>query len=286
VPGEFTRELIHACAYKDPAILRGRRVLIIGGGNTGCDIAVDAAQQAATVWHSTRRGYWYAPKYVVGRPADQVNAGTLKWRLPLWLRQWVFQRVLRLAVGDMTRYGLPTPDHRPFESHPIVNSQLAYYLGHGRITAVPDVARFDGPAVELSDGRRIEPDLVITATGYKPRFEFLAPELLDTDEDGRPDLHLNAFARRHPTLAVVGLLQADVGLFPMVHWQSVAVARWLRLRATDPVRAAAVQRREAARPIKSWVRPRMLPTERHWFEVSSMNYLRVLDDLLKRLERA
>ena len=286
VPGEFTRELIHACAYKDPAILRGRKVLIIGGGNTGCDIAVDAAQQAATVWHSTRRGYWYAPKYVFGRPADQVNAGTLKWRLPLRLRQWIFQRVLRLVVGDMTRYGVPTPDHRPFESHPIVNSQLAYYLGHGRITAVPDVARFDGPAVELSDGRWIEPDLVITATGYQPRFEFLAPELLDIDEDGRPDLHLHAFARRHPTLAVVGMLQPDAGLFPLVHWQSVAVARWLRLRATDPVRAAAVQRKEAGRPLKTWARPGTLPTERHWFEVSGTNYLRVLDDLLKRLEPA
>ena len=65
--------MIHASAYKDPAQLRGRKVLVIGGGNTGCDIAVEAAQQAAAVWHSTRRGYWYAPKYVFGRPADQVN---------------------------------------------------------------------------------------------------------------------------------------------------------------------------------------------------------------------
>jgi cation diffusion facilitator CzcD-associated flavoprotein CzcO len=286
VPGEFTRELIHASVYKDPAMLRGRKVLIIGGGNTGCDIAVDAAQHAGTVWHSTRRGYWYAPKYVFGRPADQVNAGTLRHRLPLRLRQWIFQRVLRLTVGDMRRYGLPAPDHRPYESHPIVNSQLLYYLGHGRITPVPDVARFEGNRVALADGRHIEPDLVITATGYQPRFEFLAPELLDVDADGRPDLHLHAFARRHPTLAVVGLIQADFGLFPIAHWQSVAVARWLRLRSADPKRAAALQQRESARPIRSWARSEVVPTARHWFEVSSTHYLRAVADLLRQMEPA
>jgi hypothetical protein len=215
-----------------------------------------------------------------------VNALMQRWRLPLRMRQWLVQRTLRLTVGDTTRYGLPAPDHRPFESHPVVNSQLLYYLGHGRITPVPDVVRFNGGTVELADGRGIDPDLVITATGYLPRFEFLAPEVLDTDAEGRPDLHMHAFARRHPTLAVVGLLQGDAGLFPLAHWQSVAVARWLRLRLTDPDRAAAVQQHEATRSVRSWSRRRMVPSTRHWFEVSYISYLRALDDLLRRLETA
>jgi cation diffusion facilitator CzcD-associated flavoprotein CzcO len=282
----YRGQIIHASAYKDPAQLRGRKVLVIGGGNTGCDIAVEAAQQATTVWHSTRRGYWYAPKYVFGRPADQVNDRMLQLRLPLRLRQWLYHRTLRLTVGDVTRFGLPVPDHRPYESHPVVNSQLVYYLGHGRITAVPDVTRLEGSTVELADGRRVEPDLIITATGYLPRFEFLAPELLESDEDGKPDLHLHAFARKHPTLAVVGLLQADAGLFPLAHWQSVAVARWLRLRVSDPVRAAAVQQKESARPLRSWTRLKVVPSSRHWFEVSHTSYLRALEDLLKQMEPA
>ncbi|GAA3340311.1 NAD(P)-binding domain-containing protein [Amorphoplanes nipponensis] len=283
---KYRGQVIHASAYKDPAQLRGRKVLVVGGGNTGCDIAVEAAQQASTVWHSTRRGYWYAPKYVFGRPADQVNDKMLQLRLPLRLRQWIFRRTLRLTVGDLTRYGLPAPDHRPYESHPVVNSQLVYYLGHGRITPVPDVTRLEGTVVELADGRRVEPDLVITATGYLPRFEFLAPELLDIDADGKPDLHLHAFARKHPTLAVIGLVQADAGLFPLAHWQSVAVARWLRLRLSDPVRAAAVQQRESARPLRSWTRLRVVPSSRHWFEVSHTHYLRTLEDLLHQMEPA
>jgi thioredoxin reductase len=282
----FRGQVIHASAYKDPAQLRGRKVLVVGGGNTGCDIAVEAAQQATTVWHSTRRGYWYAPKFVFGRPADQLNALMFKLRLPLRLRQWLYHHTVKLTVGDVTRFGLPAPDHRPYETHPIVNSQLVYYAGHGRITPVPDVARFAAAVVELADGRRVDPDLVIMATGYLPRFEFLAPELLDEDADGRPDLHLHAFARRHPTLAVVGLVQADAGLFPLAHWQSVAVAKWLRLHENDPARAAKVQRRESTRPTTSWTRRHVLPSSRHWFEVDNTRYLRMLDDLMTELEPA
>jgi thioredoxin reductase len=286
LPGEFRGQVMHSAAYKDPATLRNRKVLVIGGGNTGCDLAVEAAQQATTVWHSTRRGYFYAPKYLFGRPADQVNDRLLKWRLPLRLRQWLIRRTLALTTGDLTRYGLEKPDHRPLESHPIVNSQLPYYLGHGRIQPVPDVVELDGAAAVLADGRRIEPDLVITATGYRPRFEFLAPELLDIDDDGRPDLHLHAFARKHPTLAVVGLLQADAGLFPLAHWQSVAIARWLRLRTTDPARAAAVQQKESTRPVPSWSRRQVVPTRRHWFEVDHVDYLKAVAGLLHEMEPA
>ena len=70
-------------------------MLVVGAGNTGCDIAVEAAQQAARCWHSSRRGYWYAPKYIAGRPADQVNDLLLALRLPLRLRQWAIAAVLR-----------------------------------------------------------------------------------------------------------------------------------------------------------------------------------------------
>jgi thioredoxin reductase len=282
IPGDFRGEVIHSAQYKDPAQLRGRKVLVIGGGNTGCDIAVEAAQQASTVWHSTRRGYWHAPEYVLGRPFDQITAR----RLPLRVRQWFYRRAVTLTSGDLTRHGLPAPDHQPYESHPVVNSRLPYYLGLGRITPVPDVTAFDGASAVLADGRRVEPELVITATGYRPRFEFLAPELLDIAEDGRPDLHLHAFARRHPTLAVVGLVQAGFGLFPLAHWQSVAVARWLRLRVTDPERATAVQRKESTRPVASWSRRRVVPTPRHWFEVDHVQYLRAVEGLLREMEAA
>ncbi|MBO4210103.1 flavin-containing monooxygenase [Micromonospora echinofusca] len=279
----FRGEIMHASSYKDAKQLRDRRVLVVGAGNTGCDIAVEAAQQARTCWHSTRRGYWYAPKYVLGRPADQVNDRALALRLPLWLRQWLFHRLLRLTVGDLTRFGLPKPDHKVYETHPIANSQLVYYVGHGRIDPLPDVARFHGYGVELTDGREVEPDLVIFATGYLPRFEFLDPGILGDDGSGRPTLHLNAFPRRYPTLAVVGLVQPDSGIFPIAHWQSVLIARLLRLRQDAPQRATAFAAKVDAGAGERYS-GRVKDSSRHWFEVGHVDYLRAVQRALNELE--
>lgn len=279
-------EVVHAREVKDASSLRDRRVLIIGAGNTGCDLAVEAAQWAAGCWHSSRRGYWYVPKYLAGRPVDQINELVQALRLPARLRQWLFHRTLRLAVGDLRRFGLRRPDHRIYETHPIINGTLVHHLGHGRITPVPDVARFHPRSVELVDGARLEPDLVVLATGHLPRFDFADPELLDVDEQGRPHLHLHMFSRRHPTLAVAGLLQPDGGLFPLVHWQSVLIARWLRLRETDPARAASSWSRLAAADRGRAIDVRVTDSSRHWFEVGRVRYLRLLQRALDDLEVA
>lgn len=279
----YSGEVLHASAFSDPASLRGRKVLVVGAGNTGCDIAVEAAQRAAACWHSSRRGYWHLPKYLLGRPVDQVNELVSALRLPLRVRQWLFARTLRLAVGDLTRFGLPAPDHRVYETHPLVNSQLVYYLGHGRITPVPDVARFHPDAVELADGSTIQPDLVLLATGYLPRFEFLDPQLLDLDQHGRPHLYLHAFSR-HPTLAVAGLLQPDSGVFRLVHWQTVAIARWLRLRLVAPDRTAGFWGRLGRTGRGPWTAARTRDSTRHWFEVDHVRYQRALQRTLDGLE--
>ena len=280
----YRGEVIHASAYKDAAQLRGRRVLVIGGGNTGCDIAVEAAQQAARCWHSTRRGYWYTPKYLYGRPADQVNDQTRLLRLPLRLRQRLFQRLLRRTVGELSRFGLPRPDHKVGETHPIANSQLVYYIGHGGIVPVPDVTRFERTSVLLADGRSIEPDLVVLATGYLPRFEFLAPKLLDVDSAGRPHLHLHAFAPGHPTLFVAGLLQPDSGLFSLVHWQTVVMAQWLRLRDAAPERANTVWSGAISSAPARLSGVKVKDSTRHWFEIDHVLYLRALQKALSQME--
>ncbi|WP_326552717.1 flavin-containing monooxygenase [Micromonospora sp. NBC_01813] len=283
---DFTGQVVHASAYHDATQLRGRRVLVIGGGNTGCDIAVEAGQQASHCWHSTRRGYWYTPKYVLGRPSDQVNARLLAMRLPLVLRRWIYQRMLRLTVGDLTRFGMRAPDHQVFESHPIVNSQLVYHVGHGTVRPVPDVARFRRHGVELADGSEIDPDLVVLATGYQPRFDFLDPRLLGAGPDGRPQLYLHAFAREHPTLSVVGLPQPDSGIFPLIHWQSVVVARWLRTRMADPGATATLAARIQAEAGRHWHDGKVSGSLRHQFEVSQLTYLRALQSAMDSLEVA
>ncbi len=281
---DFRGTVLHASGYTDPAQLRGRKVLVVGAGNTGCDLAVEAAQAATACWHSARRGYWYLPRYLFGRPTDQVDVRAQALRLPLWLRRWLLRRVLALSVGDLTRFGLPAPDHRIFETHPIVNSQLVHHLGHGGITPLPDVAHFGRHDVTLVDGRVVDPDLVILATGYLPRFEFLRPDLLDADEAGRPQLRWHIFPPGHPTLAVVGLPQPDTNRFACAHWQSVLVANWLRVLDAAPERAREFWGRHRADDGRRYHAARLADSSRHWFEINHLVYLRALERALNELE--
>jgi len=282
----FTGEILHSAQYKGPEVLRNRTVLIVGAGNTGCDLAVEAANNADQVWHSTRRGYWYAPKYVLGRPSDQVADFWLGVRAPLKLRQWLFKAALRATVGDLTRYGLPRPDHEPFETHPIVNSQLVYHVGHGDITPKPDVAAFDGAEVRFVDGTAARPDLVRLATGYLPKFGFLDPDHLNWT-DGRPWLYQHIFTPKHESLFVAGLIQPDSGQFTLAHWQTVAIAAYLRARREAPRRAHDFRGRVRSESGQSYTGgASYADSTRHQFEVAHQEYLRGLERTINGLSGA
>ena len=132
-PGEFTGEEIHSREYRSPDFFRDRRVLIVGAGNSGCDIACDAAKAASGAALSVRRGYWFVPKHMFGKPSDVFAHGGP--RLPLRFEQMMLAGALKLLVGDLTNYGLPKPDHRVLESHPIMNTQVLHYIGQGDLVA-------------------------------------------------------------------------------------------------------------------------------------------------------
>ena len=100
-PGEFTGATLHSSEYKTPDALEGKRVLVVGAGNSGCDIAAESAQHATRTLLSTRRGYYYMPKYFFGRPVDQVGERLLDLGFPLALRRVVGRLTYRMAVGDL-----------------------------------------------------------------------------------------------------------------------------------------------------------------------------------------
>ena len=116
----------------------GKRVVVLGMGNSAMDIAVEATQTAERVFLAARRGAWIVPKYVFGRPLDQF---VTKARVPLAVRQRFMETTLRAAVGTMERYGLPKPDHRPLEAHPTISDTILTRLTHGDITPKPNIAR-------------------------------------------------------------------------------------------------------------------------------------------------
>jgi cation diffusion facilitator CzcD-associated flavoprotein CzcO len=168
-PGEFTGEYIHSKQYRNPDQLRDKRVLVIGGGNSACDVASEAARVGRSAAISIRHGYWFLPKTLLGKPLVEV----VPWWTPVWAQRLLLRVMLRVIVGRYEAYGLPKPDHRIFEKHPTLNSELLHYIRHGRITPRPDIRRFDGRAVEFVDGSRQEFDMVVAATGFHVSFPFL-----------------------------------------------------------------------------------------------------------------
>jgi hypothetical protein len=202
--GSFSGRLMHAADYKDPAIFEDRRVLIVGAGNSGCDIVVDAVHRARFVGLSVRRGYHFVPKYIFGRPADTVG-GRIK--LPFPLKQRLDKVLLRCFTGNPQRFGFPRPDHDLYESHPIVNSLVLHHLGHGDIILFKDVARLDGETVVFRDDTRRDFDLVLTATGYKLHYPFIDRRHLNW-QGTAPHLYLNAFHPDYDNLFVAGLVEA------------------------------------------------------------------------------
>jgi len=281
VPGTFAGELIHSSAYRSPDLLRGRRVLVVGGGNSGCDVAVDAATHAAHAAISLRRGYHFIPKHILGRPADVfAHMGP---PLPGWLERPLLQALLRLLTGDLTRLGLPAPDHRIFETHPILNGAILERLAHGDLVVRPDVERFDESRVVFRDGRAEEYDLVILATGYRRGVPFLGPDVLPDDDVS--ELFLNMFHDRFPQLMVIGHFTTDAGAFPLLDRQSELVARVLAARRKGSPGAGALARAQRGTRPDFTRGVRYKPVSRMANYVSSRPYERYLGRLIGEICR-
>ena len=233
--GRFAGELLHTSAYKSADLFKHKRVLIVGAGNSGCDIAVDAVHQARSVDISVRRGYYFVPKYVFGKPADSVGG---KITLPPWLKQKIDSTILKWFTGDPVRFGFPRPTYKMYESHPVVNSLILYHIGHGDVGVRADIARLDGNTVHFKDGSTGDYDLILAATGYKLHYPFLDHALLNW-QGMAPSLYLNIFAPRFDRLAVLGMVEASGLGWQGRYEQAELVARHFKgLDAGSPAAAA------------------------------------------------
>lgn len=238
IPGEFTGEIMHSCRYKTPEIFDGKRVLVVGGGNSGCDIVVDAVHRAAQVDLSVRRGYHFVPKYVFGKPADSIGGSftlpnKIKQKFDSWLLNTFF-------VINPQRLGFPKPDHKLYESHPIVNTLVLYHLGHGDIRIQKDVASFEGKTVHFKDGSSKEYDMVMMATGYKLNYPFIDRSHLNWPEDEKsPQLYLNIFTPHHKNLFVLGMVEATGLGWEGRNKQAELVAHYIKTSLEKPGQADA-----------------------------------------------
>ncbi|MDJ1178465.1 NAD(P)-binding domain-containing protein [Roseofilum sp. BLCC_M91] len=171
--GKLNAEMIHSKDYKNPDQLRGKRVLVIGGGNSGCDIAAEAARVAEKSFLSLRDSVWFIPKTFAGIPV--VNL--VQWWMPEWVQRAMAHTIINFTFGPHKHYDLPKPNHRLFSKHPTINNEVPYYIKQGKIIPKPGIDHFHDSTVEFIDGSSENIDLIVCATGYHLAYPFLPPEL-------------------------------------------------------------------------------------------------------------
>ncbi|MCH8542040.1 MAG: NAD(P)-binding domain-containing protein [Alcanivorax sp.] len=246
LPGEFAGRLMHASEYRTPSVFDGKRVLVVGCGNSGADIAVDAVHHASKVDLSVRRGYYFLPKFLLGKPTDTLGG---KLKLPRRVKQWLDGLMIRTVMGKPSQYGLPDPDYRMYESHPVMNSLILHHLGHGDIHARRDIAQIDGHTVTFTDGEQADYDLILMATGYKLHYPFIDRDELNWPRTaGAPQLYLNVFHPEYDNLFMMGMIEAAGLGWEGRNEQAELVALYIRqLAAGAPsaLKLKEIKRREA-----------------------------------------
>ena len=204
----FKGQIIHSRDHSRGEQLTGRKVLVVGGGNSGVDLACDAAAFASHASWSIRRGYWFWPKLVFGRPMfDFLQGGAALPKGYPDVSTMSRDELLEILVGtlgDPASYGLPQPVAPPSRSRPIINEQALHYIAHGRLDVRPDIAEILPGGVRFVDGSEADYDHLIFATGYRIDIPWMRPNLLDHPAD-KPMFHLGTFAHSTPGLYAVGM---------------------------------------------------------------------------------
>jgi dimethylaniline monooxygenase (N-oxide forming) len=271
---------LHSHDYKgdDPVFFRDRSVVVLGMGNSAMDIAVEASFAARNTYLAARRGAYVIPKYLFGRPLDTLGVSP---RIPFELRRRAQEKLLRLAVGDMERYGLPRPDHRFGEAHPTISDDALSRIAHGEITPKPNIAELGERTVRFTDGSEVEADIVVYCTGYKVTFPFLDPQLI-----AAPDNDLPLFRRVfHPDVAgiyFVGLLQPLGAVMPLAELQSEWICDHLAGRYRLPPDAELRADVEAERTAMF---KRYVASKRHTMQVDFDDYVLAAQRERRRGER-
>ncbi|MGZ4196698.1 MAG: flavin-containing monooxygenase [Solirubrobacteraceae bacterium] len=276
-PGEFNGKQMHAHYYVDNEDFRDKNVLVVGIGNSAMDIAVESSFVARNTFLSSRRGAYILPKYLFGRPLDQIGVNAMTGRLPWGFRQAILSTMYRLGVGKVQDYGLPEPDHKLGDAHPTISADFLNRIAHGEMTWKPNLSRLDGDRVVFEDGSAEPIDIIVYCTGYKVTFPFFDEDFISAPDNDLP-LFRRVFKPGIDNLAFIGLLQPLGAIMPLAEAQGKWLASYLRGEYRLPSLAAmeADIRAERDRMFRRYV-----ASKRHTMQVDFDNYLYELGKELK-----
>ncbi|MBV9915599.1 MAG: NAD(P)-binding domain-containing protein [Solirubrobacterales bacterium] len=276
-PGQFEGQQMHAHFYVENSGFQDKNVLVVGIGNSAMDIAVEASFVARKTFISSRRGAYILPKYLFGRPLDQIGVNGLTPVLPFRFRRTILQTLYRIGVGRVQDYGLPEPDHKIGEAHPTISADFLNRIAHGEMTWKPNVAGLEGEQVRFEDGSAEPVDVIVWCTGYKVSFPFFDAEFISAPDNDLP-LYRRVFKPGLDNLAFIALLQPLGATMPLAEAQGRWFAAYLRGEYHLPPQAEmeADMHRERAKMFKRYV-----ASKRHTMQVDFDNYLYELRKELK-----
>ncbi|MCC5854504.1 MAG: NAD(P)-binding domain-containing protein [Idiomarina sp.] len=276
IAGNFSGHYMHSHDFKRVTDdWRGKRVLVIGAGNSACDVAVEASCIADCVHMSLRSPQWFIPKFLFGQPTDVLGSKMPRW-LPRGLRQRLFTWLLKLMQGDYAKtYGLPRPTTSVLSHHPTINSEVLDFIRHGRIVPKPGVSQYVGESVEFVDGSAASYDIIVACTGFRTVFPFLSKELFDVEEAEKIPLYLRMMHPEHKQLYFVGLFQPLGCIWPLADYQAKLAVQEILGRYQRPEDMQAAIAEELANP--------HLPFESGTRHAAEVDYHAFRDDLKRAL---
>lgn len=280
---EFAGDFIHSKQYRYRHGYKGKKVLVVGVGNSGSQIAVDVSHDADMTFLSLRRGVYVLPHYMFGIRMDKVmgclNDWWVKKALPYPLHGLLFTGMYKLLIAKRKQMGMPKPDHLMMSSLPTLSENFANRIGDGKLKIVPEVVSIDGHTVHLSDGTSIEVDSIVYSTGYQTDFPFLDQDILNV-KDNRVPLYQRIFKPEVNNIAFIGLFQAVTwGFLDMMERQAEVVADYFAGNYSLPSQEEQQQSIDQDQKV---VKKEFLATLRNNYEMHGPTYMHELKKELKK----
>ncbi len=261
----FKGEYLHSHHYKEPGAFVGKRVCVVGVGNSALDIASDLAMTSPRVTLVARSSALIIPKLVFGRPFwDTIQPFYKPW-VPAWVRNKALKSLIYIVQGDMAALGFPSTSKKV---HATSNANIVNHIKYHRVTVKQGIRGIDGQRITFVDGRAEAFDTLIAATGYLIDIDFMDKSVIDVKENGL-ELYMRIVPKDWRGLYFLAFFNSDTAL----NWICEGQIRWIREFETG--RAALPPKEEMQAEIdqrRAWVKTHFKDTPRHDIEVEHLPY--------------
>ncbi|HBK04533.1 MAG TPA: hypothetical protein DDZ81_01580 [Acetobacteraceae bacterium] len=265
---------LHAHDYREPEPFVGKRICVVGVGNSACDIASDVCVTSPRTVLVARSGVVILPKLMFGRAFTDITAQIQRPYIPRKIRQKLVRFLVWLAHGDMTALGFKRATAL---SHVTSNATVTTDIAYRRIFVKQGIEAVNGHHIRFADGTEEEFDTLIAATGYRIDLDMLPPDVVRV-QDNRLDLYMRIVPPGWPGLFLMGFFNTDTALNMVFEHQ----ARWVReFLLGNAVLPSYAEMRQAIADRTAWYNSQYRETARHTIEEEHVRYLTDLKTTLK-----